>query len=170
MESPLDIINKVIEEHQRIRGHVKLVGESVPDREALAGLEKERAEWIPGRIGISDETKGKLNQAIAGLTEGLKNHFTFEGGALPSLLGEYFMQAILLDHAEIMKALKEGEAIVAKAEMENGFSREELIARETQLQQMVGNICHLIEEHASREEVILDMLKRALEDKGKAGR
>ena len=170
MVDPLATLNKIRDEHLNIRRHLKLAGDSVGDVEATSSLQRARAEWVPGRTGISDETKEKLNKAITGLAEGLKNHFAFEERTFPALLGENFVHAILLDHAEIMKILEEGEAVVAGAEVEDGCSREELIARETQLHQVISNICHLIEEHASREEVILDMLKRALEDKNKTGR
>lgn len=160
----LDIIRRVIEEHQAIRGHIKLVGETMPDREALASLEKARADWVPGRPKVPAETRDKLQQAIAELDAGIKNHFAFEGKALPPLLGELFMQAILLDHQEIIVALKEGKAVVAEIKLE-GLTREELLTRESQIQEMINKIVGLIEEHVTREETLLDMLQRVLEVK-----
>ena len=158
----LDIIRRVIEEHQAIRGHIKLVGETMPDREALASLEKARADWVPGRPKVPAETRDKLQQAIAELDAGIKNHFAFEGKSLPPLLGELFMQAILLDHREITIALKEGKAVAAEIKLE-GLTREELLARESQIQEMINKIVGLIEEHVKREETLLDMLQRVLE-------
>jgi hypothetical protein len=164
MENYLAIINKVIAEHQTIRSHIKLVGDSIPDREALAGLEKTRADWVPGKPEVLSESQNKLVQAISYLEEGLRNHFTFEQNAFPPLLGDLFMRAILLDHEEIMKEIKEDRVITAETGL-GGLSREDLLDRESKIRQAVDDLGRLIDEHAGREEVILDMLRRALEDK-----
>ena len=55
MLDSLAIINKVIEEHQAIRRNIKLVGDSIPDQEALTALEKVRADFIPGRLEVASE-------------------------------------------------------------------------------------------------------------------
>ena len=72
------------------------------------------------------------------------------------------MQAILLDHREIIFALKEGKAVAAEIELE-GLTREELLTRESQIQEMINKIVRLIGEHVMREETLLDMLQRVLE-------
>ena len=164
MENYLAIIKRVIEEHQTIRGHVKLVGDSLSDREALTSLERARADWVPGRPELLATTQKELQQAIESLDEGLKNHFAFEGKALPPLLGKLFMRAILLDHQEIRKAIAEAKSIAAETKLK-GLSREDLLSKESHIQQRISNICQLVEEHAAREETILDMLRRALEEK-----
>jgi len=166
MENYLATIRKVIEEHQTIREHVKLVGDSVSDREALTSLERARADWIPGRLEILAEGQKKLQQVLSSLDEGLKNHFAFEGTALRPLLGELFMRALLLEHREIEREIDKAKSMVAKAKLE-GLNREELLSKESQMQQMINSICLLVEEHATKEEAILDMIKRALEDKSK---
>ena len=51
----LSIIKKVIDEHQVIRGHVKLVGDSIADQEALTALVKARTDWIPGQPDIAEK-------------------------------------------------------------------------------------------------------------------
>lgn len=40
MSDELAIVSKIIEWHQTLRTHVKLVGESITDREALSGLRR----------------------------------------------------------------------------------------------------------------------------------
>jgi len=166
MEDYLAIINRVIEEHQVIRGHVKLVGDSVPDREALSSLEKTRADWVPGRPELLAGKQKKLLQAVSYLEEGLKNHFAFEERALPSLLGELLMRAISLDHQQIIKEIEKDRSIVAETSL-GEQSREELLSKEAEIQQTINDLCQLVEEHAFREEAILEMLRRALEDKSK---
>jgi len=165
MLDSLAIINRVIEEHQAIRGHIKLVGDSIPDQEALTALEKARADFIPGRLEVLTEKQEKLQQTLNFLDEGLKNHFAFEDKALPPLLGELPMRGLLLEHREIKNKIDEAKSIVASTKLE-GLSREELLSREAHIQQTITSICQLVEEHATREEAILDMVQRALEEKG----
>jgi hypothetical protein len=161
----LAIINRVIEEHQAIRKHIKLVGDSVPDREALTALEKARADFIPGRLEVMTEKQEELQQTLNFLDEGLKNHFAFEGKALPPLLGELPMQGLLLEHREIRNKIDEAKSIVASTKLE-GLSREELLSKEANIQQTITGLCQLVEEHTTKEEAILDMVQRALEEKG----
>lgn len=163
MPDSLAIIKKVIEEHQLIRSHLKLVGETVSDREAVADLEEARTDWIPGRPQSLVEIKESLQQALSLLDEGLKNHFAFEEEALPPLLGELFMKAIRLDHQEIMKALQQAKTMSTDTKLV-GLSRDELMHKEAETQQIINNLCQMIEEHASKEETILEMLQRVLEE------
>jgi len=163
MPDSLATIRKVIEEHQLIRGHLKLVGDTVSDREAVADLEEARIDWIPGRPQSLVEIKENLQQALSSLDEGLKNHFTFEEEALPPLLGEVFMKAIRLDHQEIMKALQQAKTMSTDTKLV-GLSRDELMHKEAETQQTINNLCQLVEEHASKEETILEMLQKGLEE------
>jgi len=165
MLDSLAIINKVIEEHQAIRGHIKLVGDSVPDQEALTALDKARADFIPGRFEVLTEKQEKLQQTLNFLDEGLKNHFAFEGKALPPLLGKLPMRGLVLEHREIKNKIDEAKSIVASTKLE-GLSREELLSREAHIQQVITSICLLVEEHATKEEAMLDMVRKALEKKG----
>ena len=134
------------------------------DREAMAHLQKASDAWVPGRPEDPTEMQKNTQQALSSLEEGLKNHFFFEGEALPPLFGELLMQALILEHGEILKELIEVKSVAAGANLE-GLNREELMVKATNLQQKVSSICFLVEEHANKEEGILDMLKRALESK-----
>ncbi len=167
MVDNLAIISRVIKEHQAITGHIKLVGDSISDQEALADLTRARPDWIPGRPEIASEKQKRLQQALSFLDEGLKNHFAFEEEVLPPLLGELFMRAVILDHREIGKEIDEAKSIVPDSKLE-GLSREELMSKESQIQQVIDGVCQVVEEHARREEIILEMVQRVLEE-GKSG-
>ncbi len=158
----LATIRKVIEEHQVIRKHLKLVGETVSDREAISNLEEARIDWIPGRPQSLVEIKENLQQALSSLDEGLKNHFAFEEKNLPSLLGELFMKSIRLDHQEIIKALQQTKTMSTDTRL-MGLSRDELMHKEAGTQQTISNLTQLIEDHAAKEETLLEMLLRVLE-------
>lgn len=157
----LAIINRMIDEHQAIRGHIKLVGESISDREALMSLERARADWVPGQLEILGEKQRNLQQAMSYLDEGLRNHYAYEETMLPALLGNLFMKALILDHREIQEQLDKAKSLVADTKLE-GLSREELLTRESHLKQVIDKICQLVEEHTLKEDTIFQMLKRAL--------
>ena len=157
-------INRVIDDHRVIRKHVKLVGDSVPDKEALSKLQKTRNDWTPDRSDIPVEKLEKLQQTLSFLDEGLRNHFAFEGENLPPLCGDLLMRAILLEHKEIEKKIDEARSMVANFTLE-GLNEEELASRGSQVQQMIRSLLNLVEEHAAREETVLKMMQRVLEEK-----
>jgi len=164
MPDNLAIIRRTIDEHQAIRGHVKLIGDSVADQEALRALERVRSDWIPGQLEALAERRKKLQRAVSSLDEGLENHFAQEEKALPPLLGELFMRALMLDHQEIRQAIDDAKVVAAEIKLE-GLSREELLDSESRIQEAIDSLCHLVEDHAAREEIILEMLQRALEER-----
>jgi len=164
MADNLKIVNRAIEEHHIIRKHVKLVGDSVSDLEALFSLQQARPDWILSSAEALPEKQDKLQQTISALDEGLKNHFSFEEKLLPPLFGKFLMQALILDHREIKKRIAETKSLVANTKLE-GLSRKELLSQKAQIQQKVEDILQLVEEHADKEETILKMLQKALEVK-----
>jgi hemerythrin len=164
MADNLALVNRVIEEHHTIRGNIKLVGDSVSDLEALFSLQKARPELI---LSSPEKLKGKqekLQQTLSYLDEGLKNHFGFEEKLLPPLFGEFLMKALVLDHRAINKQIDATKSLVAETTFE-GMNQKELLSRKSQIQQYVDSILQLVEDHASREEIIMKMLKKALEHK-----
>jgi len=160
----LAIISRVLEEHRAIKGHIKLVGDSISDQEALASLTQARADWIPGQQEILAEKQKKLQRALSFLYEGLKKHFSFEEELLPPLLGELLMRALILKHMEIIKQISEVKPIVADIKLE-GLSRDELLSEESFIQRAINKTCQLVEYHTEEEEVILEMVERALREK-----
>lgn len=160
----LAIISRIRDAHQTLMEHTKLVGDSISDEEAMSSLRGAHSDWIPGRQEILAEKQKKLQRTLGFLDEGLKNHFAFEEEVLPPLLGELFMRALILDHREINRELDEAKSIAADIKLE-GLSREELLSRESHLQQVIDSISRQVEDHATREEMILGMLEKALQEK-----
>lgn len=162
MPDELDIIKRIIAEHRTTREHIKLTGDSVTDREALAVLQESRADFIPGRAEAIAETHTRLLQSICSLEEGLSNHFNFEEKALPPLLGEKLARALVLEHRDIKEAIQNAKDTVAVTSLE-GLEREALLEQEARIHNTIDNVISLIEKHAYREEAILEMLRRSLE-------
>jgi hypothetical protein len=165
MADNLKIVNRVIDEHHTIRGHVKLVGDSVSDLEALFGLQKAAPDWILSSPEALPEKQGKLQQTISALDEGLKNHFSLEEKLLPPLFGEFIMQALILEHREIKKSIDDTKSLLANTKLV-GLSQRELLSQKGRIQQKVEGVLQLVEEHADKEETILKMLKKTLETEG----
>jgi len=169
MSDNLAMINRIMEEHQAIRGHLTLVGGSVNDKEALEVLEGIRSGWVPARLDILRDRCKKLQEATSLLEEGLRKHFAYEEKFLPPIFGELLMQALISEHQEIRDEIDRAKQVLAEVRVE-GLGRRELLDTEMRIQQVTGNMVHIIEEHALREETILEMLQRDLERaKGKAG-
>lgn len=165
MEDDLAIIRKIIDEHQAIKGHIKLVGDSLSDQEAMKALTRARADWIPGRLEILSEKQARLQRTMSALDEGLNRHFCYEEKYLPPLLGELLMRALLLDHEEIRREIDAAKSMVMDTSLE-GLSRTELLSKEAYINRTISNIGQAVDEHATNEEVLLEMLQRALEEKG----
>ena len=81
------------------------------------------------------------------------------------MLGELLMRALKIEHTEISQKIAEAKSILANTKLE-GLSREDLILKQSDIREMVDSICQIVEEHAGKEEVILEMLQKALEEKG----
>jgi len=164
MSDNLVIIKRIIEAHNTIRGHLKLVGDSVTDIEAIFSLQKAHSGWSLGSTEKLAENQGRLLQSLSALEEGLKNHFGLEEKALPPLLGKLPMLALTLDHQEIGKLIGQAKSAVADTHLE-GLSQEKLLSKKSEIQRLVSSILQKVEEHASKEETVLKMVQKALESK-----
>ena len=162
MLDALAIIRKVVEEHHSIRRNMKLAGESVNDLEAIFSLQKAQASWTLASTDMLSEKLNKMQQTVSLLEEGLKNHFAFEEKALPPLLGELLMRALILDHAEIAREISKVKSIAVDTRL-GELSREELLSQKSRIRQATDRLHQTVEEHATREEVILNMAKKAVE-------
>jgi len=164
MSDNLAVIKSIIEAHHTVRGHLKLVGESETDLEAMFSLQKAHAEWSLSSMEALAENKKKLQQNLSALEEGLKNHFRLEEKTLPPMLGELVMLALTLDHQEIGKLISQARSVVAETRLE-GLNQEKLLSKKSEIQYLVSNILQKVEEHAAKEETVLKMVQRALESK-----
>ena len=156
-------MTKTISEPHAISGHIKLAGDTVNDIEALFTLQRTQSGWSHTSITALTEERDRLLQAINSLQEGLKNHFSFEEEALPPLFGDLLMKALLDEHHEISRQIASAKTTVADIEL-GGLDQRELLSKKSVIQQSVDSLCQIIEKHAQHEEVILNMVKKALEE------
>ena len=76
------------------------------------------------------------------------------------------MAVLFLEHGEVRQEIERAKKVLAEMKLE-GLSRDEVLTNELRLQEVINGVSRVIEEHASREEVVLNMLKRALEHQTK---
>jgi len=164
MADQLEIVNRVIEEHQGVRAHLRLVGDSMNDLEGLMSLERAKPDWMLASAELISDKHGKLLQAASSLADGLKNHFALEEKHLPPIFGELLMQALVLEHKDIRKSLDGLQDSVSGFELAES-SGGQLLASRWNIQQKIDDLRQCIEGHAGKEEVILNMAKRALEER-----
>ena len=163
MSDALAVITRVIAEHRVIRERIRLTGEAVNDIEALTTLQRAHAQWTQSSITAMVEKQNQMLQAISFMEEGLKNHFGYEEKYLPPLFGEILMKALLYEHHQISRQLKDAKATLMDIKLE-GLEQRELLSKKSQIQQTTSGISQTIEEHAGHEEIILNMMRRALEE------
>ncbi len=162
MPDALAILTRAISEHHAIREHVKLAGDTVNDIEALITLQRADAGWSQSSLTTLMENQNRMQQAISFLEQGLKNHFAFEEEALPLLFGELLMKAILHEHHQIQSQIESTKTVTNDIKLE-GLEQRELLSKKSQIQKIINNVCQAVEEHAHREEIILNTMKNTLE-------
>ena len=156
----LEIIRRTIEQHHKIRNNLQAVGEAANDFEAVFSLQQSGTQW--GQSSVQDVARNieNLKKTVQQTDIGLQRHFEFEEKYLPDVLGANLMKALLLEHNEIRDRLLKCTA----AFMDNvsNSSREQLLSYRTSVQQIIDDLTGYIESHASREEIILNMIEKAL--------
>jgi len=161
MSDYLAKVEELIAEHRSIRDSVKLVGDSVSDQEALNSLRSADSDWVPGRLELLSEKQNRLRQTLSYLEEGLQNHFAREEEALPPVLGEFLMRALQSEHQEIAETINRAKSVAADTKLE-GMNQEALMSQDAEIKRVVSSLCRLIEEHADKEDLMLEMVKGAL--------
>ena len=154
----LDQINKVITEHQKIKGHLKLIGDSMSDEEALIALKSVHSELTPN---MKDKLT-QLEQVMGSLKEGIMNHFNLEAAVLPPILGNVLMQALLNEHEAILEQIDQANRAIFNAQQSN-LTRKQIL-KETEFKQVINYLSQIIEEHAVKEELMLEMVKKVLQE------
>ncbi len=162
MSDALAIVTRVISEHHTMRKHTKLAGDTVSDIEALFALQGAQSGWSQTSIAALIEKRDQLLQTISFMEEGLKNHFDFEEKALPPLFGKLLMNAILHEHRKISGQVASAKTTLASIEVER-LDERDLLSKKSAIQQSINSLHQTVEEHAQHEEVILTMIRKALE-------
>lgn len=164
MSDNIKDVLKAIEEHNLVRESVKSVESSMNDLNALFLLQRERADWALSSAEAQNKSLKKLKTTLDRLYDGLSRHFGFEEAAFPALIGDILMQSLSIDHREIKDSIEKTRAMVEKTDLQ-ALGEKELLDQKTRIQTAINNLCQIIQEHATEEDVLLKMLRKSLENK-----
>ncbi len=164
MTDRLAIVTRIMNDHQDIGTNLKLLGDSVSDLEGLISLERVKPDWMLAPAELLSDKRDQLVQTVNFLREGLENHFSFEEENLAPILGDIVMRGLMLEHEDIKKALDSLRSTLDNTEIA-ALTSEQLLAVKWNIRQKIEDLRELIEGHAGKEDVFLQTVKRALEDK-----
>lgn len=161
MSDEAETINRILDEHHKLRDHVRLAGDTINDIGAILSLRREARELSQGSPEDITEKQGQLQQTISFLQDGLKNHFAFEENALPPLLGTAITKGLMIEHQTIKGRIDQAKSMAFDLRLE-GLNQDQLSKESSRVQQTIDDLSRLIEEHVNDEETILKMLKKGL--------
>ena len=153
-------IQYISTEHTNIRRTVNSVGNAMTDLDTLFRLEAERFNLSLAPLQILSEKSARLAKIIDNLWKDLKEHFSYEEENLPDVLGDTLSKALKIEHAEIAREMEHVKNILTNSSFD-GLTQPEMLAKKANLQQAIGKLCLMIEEHAKDEDVIIKLVKKA---------
>lgn len=152
-------VDNIVSEHVAVRQLVSSVGNYMNDLDAIFRLETERFNWTQTSLQALTEKKTQLAETIDTLWINLKKHFTYEEQHLTVPLGEILTKALIIEHEEISKEIERVKALIKDTKFE-GLSQSDALSMKASLQQAIGRLSQMIEEHAKDEEVLVKLVKK----------
>jgi hypothetical protein len=148
----LSVINNLIQEHEGIKGNMKSISTLAEDWTGmewgdLPNLDHEQLHALNNKLF-------NLKQTMTYLDEGLKRHWGYEDKVLPELIGNTLMKSIQIEHNEIIKQMNEINFALNKS------SPQDFLTNRSYVKHLISYLCQLISEHESKENTILQLLKR----------
>ena len=157
MQDEIEKVKHVLEEHTRIRERSKVVGDEINDLEALEDLKLLRDSFSgTEEIVLADKLK-ELKQAMSYFIDGLRKHFDDEEKLFPEILGEPLSRALAHEHRQIMEDITSLTAVGDNAGLAQ-ISQQRSPSIVMHIFQRISALRKMVEEHALREDVILQML------------
>ena len=153
-------IENISAEHANVRQLVSSVGNTMSDLDAFFRLETERFNLSQASLQALAEKSAHLSEMIDNLWKDLKRHFDYEEEHLMDILGETLTKALKLEHADIAREMEHVKTVIARSSFE-GLTQPEMLAKKASLQQAIGKLCQMIEDHAKDEDVLVKLVKKA---------
>jgi hemerythrin len=153
-------IDYVSTEHTNIRRIVSSVGNAMTDLDTLFRLETERFNLSLAPLHILSEKSARLSKTIDNLWKDLREHFDYEEENLTDVLGATLSKALKMEHAEIAREMEYVKSIITSSSFD-GLTQPEMLAKKANLQQAIGKLCQMIEEHAKDEDILIKLVKKA---------
>jgi hypothetical protein len=159
MKSALAII---LGEHRAILDHLRLVGESLNDVEAMQSMEQTESKVLDNMVKPMQAKVDGVMKSLAALEAGLKEHYTHEETLLPPILGEVLTEALKIQHDELLTEIAAARSVVARCKL-SGLTSAEKTTEEMLMHSLLDRIRREKERHTRQEESVLEWARIALE-------
>jgi len=167
LDETIALIDKIIEEHKTIIQRMKSLEQVANDAEAMAGLDKAKEVFMPGRLEQKEGLK-KLQELQKTVEEGIRAHFTREETGLLSAFEKQgdtmllqALRTLLLEHRDLRQRLTQAKKHVT--ELTSGkLSRNVWEATAHDMRAHISHTRKLLEAHAQNEQELLHKLRNKL--------
>ena len=163
MQGEIEEVKHIIEEHTAIRGHSKVVRDEINDLEALEEFKILRDSFSGiDETALANKLK-ELKEAMNYFIDVLSKHFDDEEPLFPRILGEPIARALTREHRQIREEIVSLIAIGDNKGLDQ-ISKQRSPAIVMHIFQRISALRKIVEEHAIKEDVVLQMLLAGLQE------
>jgi len=150
-------------EHLNVRKLIGFIGASLVDLDVFFRLQTERFELSQVSLQSLSDKYSEVGRTVQNLWQNLKKHFEYEEYHLPEVLGATLTKALKLEHEDIARMMELVLKTIAETKF-TGLTQPEMLAKKTMLQEMIGKLTDKLEAHSKDEEVLMKLIKLAIEN------
>ena len=162
----LEIITKVMDQHELLQEHLGSVSSIMSDRRALSLIEEAKDELgVNWRLSLT-QRREYLIASLLTVEQGMKSHYEFEEEMLPPLYGELLTRALIVEHSGLIDSMRETIEAISALSFEKLNHQEEL-EMEALISTTLGALRDKKLDHQRREEAVLVTLRRILEEQAR---
>jgi len=167
VEETVTLIDEIIGEHKSIIQRVQALEQTANDVEAIAGLEKAKEAFMPGRLDQKQSLQ-KLQELLETINSGLQAHFNREETGLLTAFERHgdrrlasALHSLLLEHDDLRNRLAHSMNHVAEL-TGGGLSGHVWGASAHDMRAHISHTRKLLEAHAEIEQELLRTLRSHL--------
>ena len=164
MQEEIEKVRHIIEEHSAIREHSMVVKDEINDLESLEELELLRDSFSGIDETVLANKLKELKETMNYFIDVLSKHFDDEEKLFPGILGEPLARALTHEHRQITEDITSLIAIGDNRGLDQ-ISQQRSPAIVMHIFQRINALRKMVEEHAMKEDVILQMLLAGLQEK-----
>ena len=163
MQDEIREVKHIIDEHTAIRERSRVVGDEINDLEALDDLKGLRDSFSnTDEVVLADKIK-VLRESMSHFINSLSKHFDDEDQLFPKVLGEPLARALKHEHQQIKEDINSIIAIGDNRGLDQ-ISQQRSPAIVMHIFQRISALRKMVEEHALKEDVVLQMLLVGLQE------
>jgi hypothetical protein len=172
MGEAIDLIDKIIKEHQVVFKRFNGLEKVLSDVKAIASMEEAKEAFVPGRFDQKESLK-ELKESLESIDEGLQAHFNREETALLSAFEKHgdrklvsALHSLLLEHKDLRDRFSHSKKHVSEL-MGGGLARHKWEASAHDMRAHLTHTRKLLEAHAGAELPLLMTLRKKLQVEAK---